>query len=51
MGTWSWGGVYGHHWGHGDDRQSIDRVEIPFQCRVGMVGGFVGELMAAAYGG
>jgi CubicO group peptidase (beta-lactamase class C family) len=50
MGTWSWGGVYGHHW-YLDAVNRLTVIAMTNTTLEGMVGGFVGELMAAVYGG
>jgi CubicO group peptidase (beta-lactamase class C family) len=50
MGTWTWGGVYGHHW-YLDPVNRLTVIAMTNTTLEGMVGGFVGELMAAVYGG
>jgi len=49
-GTWQWGGVYGHHW-YVDPVNRVTVVAMTNTALEGMVGGFVGELMAAVYDG
>jgi CubicO group peptidase (beta-lactamase class C family) len=47
-GTWSWGGVYGHHW-YVDPVNRLTVIALTNTALEGMVGGFVGELMEAVY--
>jgi CubicO group peptidase (beta-lactamase class C family) len=49
-GTWKWGGVYGHHW-YIDPANRLTVIAMTNTALEGMVGGFVGDLMAAAYDG
>jgi CubicO group peptidase (beta-lactamase class C family) len=49
-GTWNWGGVYGHHW-YVDPVNRLTVVAMTNTALEGMIGGFVGELMEAVYGG
>jgi CubicO group peptidase (beta-lactamase class C family) len=49
-GTWQWGGVYGHHW-YVDPVNRLTVVAMTNTTLEGFVGGFVGELMQAVYGG
>lgn len=49
-GTWNWGGVYGHHW-YVDSANRLTVVAMTNTALEGMLGGFVGELMGAVYGG
>jgi len=49
-GTWQWGGVYGHHW-YVDPVNRVTVIAMTNTALEGMVGGFVGELMAAVYDG
>jgi len=50
VGTWQWGGVYGHHW-YVDPVNRVTVVTMTNTALEGMVGGFVGELMKAVYAG
>ena len=49
LGTWKWGGVYGHHW-YVDPVSRLTVIATTGTAIEGMVGGFVGQLMAAVYG-
>ena len=49
-GTWKWGGVYGHHW-YIDPANRLTVIALTNTALEGMVGGFVGDLRAAVYGG
>jgi CubicO group peptidase (beta-lactamase class C family) len=49
VGTWKWGGVYGHHW-YVDPVKRLAVVAMTNTALEGMIGGFVGELMSAVYG-
>ena len=49
-GTWKWGGAYGHHW-YVDPVNRLTVVALTNTTLEGMVGGFVGELREAVYGG
>lgn len=49
LGTWKWGGVYGHHW-YVDPVSRLTVIATTSTAIEGMVGGFVGQLMAAVYG-
>ena len=49
-GTWNWGGAYGHHW-YVDPVNRLTLVAMTNTALEGMVGGFVGELREAVYGG
>jgi CubicO group peptidase (beta-lactamase class C family) len=49
-GAWKWGGVYGHHW-YVDPANRLTVVALSNTALEGMAGRFVGELMAAVYGG
>jgi CubicO group peptidase (beta-lactamase class C family) len=49
MGTWNWGGVYGHHW-YVDPVNRLTVVAMTNTSLEGMVGRFVDELRAAVYG-
>jgi len=49
-GTWNWGGAYGHHW-YVDPVNRLTVVAMTNTALEGMVGGFVGELATAVYGG
>lgn len=48
MGTWKWGGVYGHHW-YVDPVNRLTVIATTNTAIEGMVGGFVGKLMTAVY--
>ncbi len=48
-GTWSWGGVYGHHW-YVDPANRLAVVALTNTAIEGMTGSFVGALMRAVYG-
>ena len=50
MGTWNWGGIYGHHW-YVDPVNRLTVVAMTNTSLEGMVGRFVDELRAAVYGG
>jgi CubicO group peptidase (beta-lactamase class C family) len=50
IGTWNWGGVYGHHW-YVDPVNQLTVVAMTNTSLEGMVGRFVDELRAAVYGG
>jgi len=50
LGTWKWGGVYGHHW-YVDPVNGLTVIATTSTAIEGMAGGFVGQLMAAVYGG
>lgn len=49
LGTWKWGGVYGHHW-YVDPVNRLTVIATTNTAIEGMVGGFVGQLMTAVYG-
>lgn len=49
LGTWKWGGVYGHHWYVDPDRR-LTVAALSNTTVEGMAGRFVGELMSAVYG-
>jgi CubicO group peptidase (beta-lactamase class C family) len=49
-GTWKWGGAYGHHW-YVDPVNRLTVIAMTNTALEGMAGDFVGELMAAVYGG
>jgi CubicO group peptidase (beta-lactamase class C family) len=49
LGTWSWGGVYGHHW-FVDPAKRITLVTLTNTAVEGMTGAFVGEVANAVYG-
>lgn len=49
-GTWNWGGAYGHHW-YVDPVNQLTVVAMTNTALEGMIGGFVGELTKAVYGG
>ena len=48
VGTWKWGGVYGHHW-YVDPLNRLTVVALSNTAIEGMAGGFVGDLMTAIY--
>jgi len=48
-GTWSWGGVYGHHW-YVDPENEITVVVLTNTALAGMVGAFPDALRDAVYG-
>lgn len=50
LGTWKWGGVYGHHW-FVDPVNRLTVIALTNTAIEGMAGGFVGQLMTAVYGG
>jgi len=50
LGTWKWGGVYGHH-GYVDPRNRLSVVALGNTALKRMVGKYVGELMSAVYAG
>ncbi len=49
VGTWKWGGVYGHHW-YVDPPNGITVVALSNTAIEGMLGGFVTELTESVYG-
>lgn len=49
LGTWKWGGVYGHHW-YVDPVNQLIVIALTNTAIEGMAGGFVGQLMTAVYG-
>lgn len=49
VGTWKWGGVYGHHW-YVDSQNALTVVALSNTAIEGMVGGFVTELAESIYG-
>ena len=49
VGTWKWGGVYGHHW-YIDPQNGLTVVALSNTALEGMVGGFVTELAESIYG-
>lgn len=49
VGTWKWGGVYGHHW-YVDSQNALTVVALSNTALEGMVGGFVTELAESIYG-
>jgi CubicO group peptidase (beta-lactamase class C family) len=49
VGTWKWGGVYGHHW-YVDSQSGLTVVALSNTAVEGMVGGFVTELTESVYG-
>ena len=49
VGTWQWGGVYGHHW-YVDPANRVTVVALTNTAIEGMMGGFVADLMEAVYG-
>ncbi len=49
VGTWKWGGVYGHHW-YIDPQNGLTVVALSNTALEGMVGGFVTELTESIYG-
>jgi CubicO group peptidase (beta-lactamase class C family) len=48
-GTWSWAGVYGHHW-YVDPINRLTVIAMTNTTLEGMAGAFVGELREAVYG-
>jgi CubicO group peptidase (beta-lactamase class C family) len=50
VGTWNWGGVYGHHW-YVDPVNRLTVIATTNTTLEGMLGKFVGELREAVYGG
>ncbi|MFV8765717.1 serine hydrolase, partial [Yersinia enterocolitica] len=48
IGTWSWGGVYGHSW-FVDPRQELSVVALTNTLYEGMSGQFVNDLRDAIY--
>ncbi len=48
VGTWKWGGVYGHHW-YVDPARCLTVVALTNTAVEGLFGKFVGELMGAVY--
>ncbi len=49
VGTWKWGGVYGHHW-FVDPVSQLTVVALTNTAVEGLFGRFVPDLMAAVYG-
>lgn len=49
VGTFKWGGVYGHHW-YIDPAQRLSVLSLSNTAVEGMAGPYVEELMAAVYG-
>lgn len=49
LGTWKWGGVYGHHW-YLDPVNRLTVIATTSTAIEGMVGEFVVQLMSAVYG-
>ena len=49
VGTWKWGGVYGHHW-YVDPQSGLTVVALSNTAIEGMTGGFVTELTESVYG-
>lgn len=49
VGTWKWGGVYGHHW-YIDPQNGLTVVALSNTALEGMVGGFVTGLTESIYG-
>jgi CubicO group peptidase (beta-lactamase class C family) len=48
VGTWKWGGVYGHHW-YVDPQRRLSVVALSNTTPEGMLGTFVTELLRAVY--
>ncbi|WP_158815626.1 serine hydrolase [Methylocapsa sp. S129] len=48
IGTWKWGGVYGHHW-FVDAQRRLTLAALSNTAIEGMAGNFVGELRNAVY--
>ncbi|HEY6621357.1 MAG TPA: serine hydrolase domain-containing protein [Steroidobacteraceae bacterium] len=49
IGTWKWGGVYGHHW-YVDSQNGLTLVALSNTAIEGMLGEFVTELTESVYG-
>lgn len=49
VGTWKWGGVYGHHW-YIDSQNALTVVALSNTALEGMVGRFATELTESIYG-
>jgi len=49
VGTWKWGGVYGHHW-YVDPVNRLTVVALTNTALEGMIGNFVSELRSSVYG-
>jgi len=49
VGTWKWGGVYGHHW-YVDPTNQLTVVALTNTALEGLFGRLVPDLMAAVYG-
>lgn len=49
VGTWKWGGVYGHHW-YVDPRNGLSVAALSNTAVEGMSGRFVTELTKSIYG-